>query len=343
MGLQVLLSRLVLQLGRNRKLFIAACIIISILSTVLLAVVEGFDNDFKDWVDYFSWITGTLTTTGFTAFPKTIWGRFIDAALKVPLFVLSLGLMGILLAWIIEISTRTNRGLGTFHGKGHSIIVGWNATTERLVKELGSAVVLIDPDLESAPDSVAFFVRGQPSDDDTLIRAGVDTCQRTIVFCANDGVTGLTAASVKRLNPKAAVMAVAQEVENVDRLEETAATVTCPVMEIARAIAAGARGKTVVFGDGASVNYLKVIMPGATFPNGDPAVDGDLVTAGVANYDTVVVAPRDDDHGWLAVSSVRAQAKQVNIITTLVKPENEDHLRRRGANEIFCPTLIKLS
>lgn len=345
MGLQILLAKLVEQLSKDRKLLTVVSIVIGAAATVILFLAEGWGNNFRDWVDYLSWITGTVTTTGFTAMPQTFWGRLWDGLLKIPLFVLSLGVLGMFLVWGIERTTKTRRGQSTYKGDGHVLVIGWSKITTRLCEKYRGRypVVTIDQTLEEIPDGVDFFIRGAPSDDTTLLRAGADRAALAIIGLPHDGITGLTAASVRRLNSQCRIVTVAIEVENIDRLGEISGTeVLCAVQRIAGEIVKAIGGAAaLVFGTGPIVNRLhEIARETCVFDDGDPAVDADLIEAQVASYNTVVVAARDDNHTWLAVSSVRAQAPQAKIVAVMENAENEIHLRQAGANSVFCPTTI---
>ncbi len=99
--------------------------------------------------------------------------------------------------------------------------------------------------------------------------------------------------------------------------------------------------KAIAFGQGPIINHLETIDEvRITLDNGDAAVDTDLLGAGVASYPVVVIEPRDDEHGWLTVASVRAQAPNAYIIIVLGHEENRSHLLRAGADLVLCPTTV---
>lgn len=178
--IQLLLARLLGQLAKNRLLLSAVFVAIGLIGILVLFLLEGFDHNFRDAADYLSWWLGSVTTSGFTAMPETLAGKTWDAIFKIPFFLTGFGFLGVWFAWIIEAMTKTRRGLGTFSGSGHVLIIGWNPITAGLMgrhlKALARTVVLIDPNLDESPDDerINFFVKGQPSLDATLLRAGAD-------------------------------------------------------------------------------------------------------------------------------------------------------------------------
>lgn len=342
--IQLLLASLLGRLGKSFWFLLVVFVAFGLVGMPVLFAFEGWDHNFKDWVDYLSWWTGTTTTTGFPAMPSTLAGRLWDGFYKIPLFLSGFGFFGALVARLIEYATRTNRGLGTFSGKGHIVVIGWNSVTAKLMEEYASAyeVILVDETLTESPDSqIAFFVRGRASLDATLQRAGVGRATVAIVGLPSDGATGLTAASAKRLNSEILLITVALEVENIDRLGETGATVLCPVKKIAEKIhqAIGAR-PAVVFGKGPVVTHLQtLVLDRVDFSDRDPAVDAELIKSGVNTYPVVVIVPKDDEHAWLAVSSVRAQKNEfAEILVVAAHEENIVHLTRAGADLVLCPT-----
>lgn len=343
--IQLLLARLLGRLAKNRLLLSALFVAIGLIGILVLLLFEGFDHNFRDAADYLSWWLGSVTTTGFTAMPETFGGKIWDAIFKVPFFLTGFGFLGAWFAWIIEAMTRTRRGLGTFSGLRHILLIGWNPVTaglmERHLKTLARTVVLLDPNLDENPDErISFFVKGTPSLDANLLRAGADRASVAIISLLTDGATGLTASSVRRLNPDCRVTAVAIEVENVDRLSETGAVVLCAVQKMAERIARELRNRTAIaFGQGPIISYLETIAEAKVVRDkGDPAVDTDLIGAQVTTYPVVIIEPRDDEHGWLAVASVRAQSPNAHIIVVLEHEENKSHLLQAGANLVFWPT-----
>lgn len=344
--IQLLMAKMIGQLAKNRLLLSSLFVAVGLIGIVGLFFFEGIDHNFKDVSDYLSWWLGSVTTTGFTAMPETFGGKIWDTFFKIPFFLTGFGFLGAWFAWIIETVTKTRRGLGTFSESGHILIIGWNPITAGLAGRhlqtmAGPAVVLLDPSLDGSPDErISFFVKGQPSLDATLKRAGVERALAAIISLTTDGATGLTASSVIRLNHDCDVTAIAIEVENIDRLSETGAKVLCATQKVAAMIAEHLGGQTAIaFGHGPIIKNL-VTMDGVGIvpDDSDSAVDEELLAAQVTKYPVVIIEPRDDEHGWLSVASVLAQAPKAQIIVVLGHEENRFHLHQAGADLAICPT-----
>ena len=101
--------------------------------------------------------------------------------------------------------------------KDHIVICGWSAKGEDILRELHQqarsrdvAVVVLAPLAQSPSDGVT-FVKGQPTREDDLLRAGLDRADTAIVLADDsnptstaddvDARTLLTALAVETLNP----------------------------------------------------------------------------------------------------------------------------------------------
>ncbi|HEX78934.1 MAG TPA: hypothetical protein G4O19_02135 [Dehalococcoidia bacterium] len=91
---------------------------------------------------------------------------------------------------LIEFLRRGGSMAKKVNFSNHTIICGWNFQGERVVKELLAAtvrqhrgiVILTDSDERPVEDERVEFVKGDPSQDDSLIRAGVDRANSVIVL-----------------------------------------------------------------------------------------------------------------------------------------------------------------
>lgn len=107
---------------------------------------------------------------------------------------------GALVGFVIDFLLKEGQGMGASGYRDHVVICGWNATARDLVTELStdayeSSLVLLC-DLERSPTSSdVYFVRGVPSDEGDLRRAGIETA-RTAVVCPADGSDAADMASI---------------------------------------------------------------------------------------------------------------------------------------------------
>ncbi|MFP6770504.1 MAG: NAD-binding protein, partial [Planctomycetaceae bacterium] len=103
--------------------------------------------------------------------------------------------------------------------KNHVIICGWSTTAAGIIAELHAEhgddrrqVVLIDENLETSPvdDPYVYFVHGDPTHDETLERADVNTASTAVVL------TDWSIADLSLRDAKATLITMAIEDHNRD-------------------------------------------------------------------------------------------------------------------------------
>jgi voltage-gated potassium channel len=180
-----------------------------LIASILLYGTTGFlyfelpGNPDITWQDALWYCLVTITTVGYgDFFPKTNAGRFL---VGVPLLLLGIGLLGFLLS-VVATSLITSRnkelkGMSQANFAKHVVMIHFPGVAKllRLLDELahdpaigsGSRFVLIDRDLEELPPELAkrevLYVRGDPTRDETLKRAGIDSASHAIVLVRPPG------------------------------------------------------------------------------------------------------------------------------------------------------------
>ena len=119
---------------------------------------------------------------------------------------------------LIEFIRRGGSMAKKVNFSGHTIICGWNFQGERVVKELLSAnvnqqrgiVILTDSDQRPIANEQVEFIKGDPSQDENLIRAGVERADSVIVL--TDCTKGANEADAEALMIVLAVESLNREV-----------------------------------------------------------------------------------------------------------------------------------
>lgn len=162
----------------------------------------------------------------FASSPRTFGGRIIVFLLS----IFGVALFGVVFAEVMQrlINSQLRKMLGEMMGinnckfEGHVMICGWNGRGPYLIKELmasGRQIALIAKERPSGLDSSVFYVQGNPSERDALIKAGVEKAQGAIIlgdpnFGDDDSHTILTGLAVESLAPEVYTVMELHDPEN---------------------------------------------------------------------------------------------------------------------------------
>lgn len=184
------------------RIVLLLCLML-IYGTVGFVYFERPQNPDLTWADGLWYSIVTMTTVGYgDFFPKSNAGRLL---VGVPLMVIGIGLLGYALSVIatalVTAKSKELKGMGCFDLEGHIVIINFPglAKVERLIRELrndpsvgnNAKVILIDEDLSEIPTELlnrgVGFIRGNPTRDETLVRASIDRAAHAIVLCKSPG------------------------------------------------------------------------------------------------------------------------------------------------------------
>jgi len=159
-------------------------------------------NPDLSWLDGLWYSLVTITTVGYgDLFPKTPGGRFLVA---VPLMFFGIGLLGYVLSVaasaLVQARSKELHGMSEHRLEGHLVVFNFPglAKVERVLDELsadktfeGRDIVLIDDELLELPPELVKrgvrYVRGNPTRDETLSRASLDSARHAVVLSKRAG------------------------------------------------------------------------------------------------------------------------------------------------------------
>jgi len=178
--------------------------VLVLMLAVLIYGTTGFlyfelpANPDLSWADGLWYTIVTIATVGYgDFFPKSLGGRFMVGW---PIMVFGIGLLGYALSMVaaalVTSKTKEIKGMSTFKLSDHLVVFNFAglAKVERILQELaldttvGSSmpVILVDEQLEELPGELqkrgVRYVRGNPTRDETLQRAGIDQARHAVVL-----------------------------------------------------------------------------------------------------------------------------------------------------------------
>ncbi|MFB6137724.1 MAG: NAD-binding protein [Halobacteriaceae archaeon] len=188
---------------------------------------------------YYTLVTASTVGYGDTA-PTTAGARLFGMSVIV-VGVASFGIaLGTLLGPAIE--ARFSRALGRMTGtqlellEDHVLVLGYGDLTEPLLEELvdrsSGDVVVITPDSERVSelqDRGYDVLLADPSDDEPLLRANIESARAVVVATNDDASDALAVLTARELNPGLRIVAAATNRSNVEKLRRAGAdTVISP-------------------------------------------------------------------------------------------------------------------
>lgn len=182
--------------------------VVLLVAAILVYGTTGFlyfelpENPSLTWLDGAWYSLVTMTTVGYgDFFPKSPGGRLLVA---VPLMIFGIGLLGYVLSLaassLVQAKNKELHGMASLSLGGHLVVINFPSLSkvERVLEELAADssfgdrdVVLIDETLEEIPPELAGrgvrFVRGNPTRDETLSRADIDSSEYVVVLSKQPG------------------------------------------------------------------------------------------------------------------------------------------------------------
>ena len=176
---------------------------------------QGTNKSFADalWTVAFTLVgQGELAST-----PKTILGKMVVFLLS----MLGVALLGVIVSEtmqrVLSSKLRELMGMSKCKFTNHTIICGWNDRAKMMLDEFevnGIPVAIIArerPDILSGYKDI-FFVAGDPSIEEVLVRAGIESAKTVIVVADTRGNTDNSSTDARTILIVLAVEALAPEV-----------------------------------------------------------------------------------------------------------------------------------
>ncbi|GAA0319039.1 NAD-binding protein [Kineococcus aurantiacus] len=238
-------ARLRLPAGRPRSPLgaIALRLSLALLLVVVCWVVVVLERDgYRDGadgslstLDALYYTTVTLSTTGYgDIVPVTDSARLVNALFVTPVRILFVViLVGTTIQALTERSRKEIR-LARWRARmrDHVIVLGYGTKGRNAVRELRSTgvpvdrIVVVDRSGLATADAARdgyLCVTGDVTRSDTFVTALAERARTVVVAVDRDDTAILATLAVRRLNPRATVVATARETEHVDLLRQSGA------------------------------------------------------------------------------------------------------------------------
>lgn len=195
---------------------IAFAILFVVLSSFMTTMVEP--GTFPTFFDALWWVMTTVTTVGYgDVSPVTEAGK----SFAMILYILGIGFIGLAIGIITDMvlafKKKKEEGKLAFKNKDHSILINITHRSKKTLLELlklhpDNEFVVIDDNHDKIPFNYdrVHFVKGDPSDEATLLKANILKSKNVLIFASDeakqsqiaDGQTLLIATSVEGLSEK---------------------------------------------------------------------------------------------------------------------------------------------
>lgn len=186
------------------------------------------ENSINNIFDIIWWNVVTLTTVGYgDMYPTTITGKIATIIIMISGITTFAYILSGFVEYVIDLHNKKRQGLLRLKMENHIVICNWNERAEDLMEQLHCFedvhhdIIVIDNALTEAPPSLKHYIKGNPSDLETLKRANADKAQKVIVLAKGedksyaDANTVLTSLAVKNLNRKVYICAEVLDHENI--------------------------------------------------------------------------------------------------------------------------------
>lgn len=186
----------------DRRFFIsltAGLVVVLTVASVVVWLTET-ERTIGDVGASFYWALTTVLGQGDASYVSGPAGWAVGWLLGLFGVAIVATMTGALVGFVIDFLLKEGQGMGASGYRDHILICGWNSTARDLVSELSSddygakLVLLHDVERNPAGDEV-YFVRGNPSNEKDLKRAGIENALSAIV-CPIDGSNEADMASI---------------------------------------------------------------------------------------------------------------------------------------------------
>ena len=157
-----------------------------VVATIAVTLLER-ELSVADFGSSFYWAITTVIGSGDASYVTSPGGFLVGWLLAFFGVALVATMTGAIVGFVIDFLLKEGQGMGAAGYRDHIVVCGWNTTARDLIEELSTdeytaKVVLVhDSERNPAGDGV-YFVRGDITSTEDLMRAGIAEAESAVVF-----------------------------------------------------------------------------------------------------------------------------------------------------------------
>ncbi len=286
------------------------------------------------WTRSLYWAIVTMATVGYgDIVPETFWGRVIACVT----IVVGIAMFSLFISTLADIfmqgSLKRVMGLGRVK-KVDVVVVGANEVCREAINELKRNIPRIriswvmEKKPRTPPEDVEFVV-GDPTDDDTLKRAGIQMAKDLIVCILDDSTAIHVVLTAKKLNKNLRIAALAKSSRAAELLKEAGVSIVVPFKRLGRELASAVFEPSVVHfleevtTARGKADLVEVVIDGSRDGKNVEEIIRELQLADRnARYLAVMIAKRSGEQVFAPSNSAKLSAGD-KLVLVKVREESE--------------------
>jgi voltage-gated potassium channel len=169
---------------------LTAIIAFVVVAAIAVTLVEPERLTLAGFGNSFYWAITTVIGSGDPSYVTSPGGFIVGWVLAFFGVAIVAAMTGAVVGFVIDFLLKEGQGMGAAGYRDHIVVCGWNEAARDLIEELKGdefttkVVLLHDSERNPAGDGV-YFVRGDITNTDDLVRCGIGEAQSAIVFPAD--------------------------------------------------------------------------------------------------------------------------------------------------------------
>jgi voltage-gated potassium channel len=220
-NLLVVVRRLIRRVGRHRVLaLVGVAVVIVLMGAVLFSLTQHVGYGIAVY-----WAVTTATTVGYgDVTPRNTAGRVIATGVMLTTIPIVLAVFAFVAGASALARIRRILGMDTdLPSQPYTLVYGSHPVIPRILRELeqtGDPIVLVAPDKPAGVSRDVELLKGDPTEDDILVKSQPARAKRAMIACARDSEVLVVAVGIHGLAPQLEAYALTQSPRVARALQE---------------------------------------------------------------------------------------------------------------------------